>query len=279
LLRYTAAEAGTPKDFAKALETLRDRSGSTLPHDGTHDGDDLVESFSMFAELFSAELFQLDVPQNSSGVLEFLPQAARNSLAHEEVLRQRAAELIALLEGSANPSSPHDILTDFLTPNNLGLCIENFFHHAYRHVPIVHKASFEIASAELPLLLCVFVVGAVWSYPRDTYFMALDAVELVERCVFENALFRRLQDAETKDLNAQSKGVLPLLQAATMLVSISFAFPNAEYRRRFREQRFSDMIAVTRSIRLGGEQSSDMLTSASFEWSDYIFRESCSRYV
>ncbi|KAF3036245.1 hypothetical protein E8E11_005577 [Didymella keratinophila] len=279
LLSYTAAEAGHPKDFAKALETLRNRSGSALAHDEAPDGDELVDSFPMFPELFAAELFQLDVPQSSSSVSGFLPQVAPGSGAHEGLLRQRAAELIALLEGSAKSSSPHDIVTDFLTPTNLGLCLENFFYHAYRHVPIVHKASFEIASAELPLLLSILVVGAVWSYPRDTYFMALDTVELAERCIFESTLFRELQDPETMCHSARSTAALPLLQAATMLVSISFAFPNAEYRRRFREQRFPEMISVTRSLRLGSEKSSDLLTSTSFEWSDYIFRESCSRVV
>jgi hypothetical protein len=277
LLRYTAAEAGTPKDFAMALETLGNTSGIALPQEEACSGDEPLDSFPVFAELFAAELFQLDVPQSSSSVPEFLPHVTPDSRAHEELLRHRASELIALLEGNAKDSSPQDIVTDLLTPANLGLCIENFVHHAYRHVPIVHKASFEIASAELPLLLSVFVVGAFWSYPRDTYFMALDTVELAERCIFENVLFSKLQGTKIKDLNARSKGVLPLLQAATMLVSISFAFPNAEYRRRFREQRFSDLMSVTRSFRFGREASSDMLNFASFKWSDYIFHESCSR--
>lgn len=276
LLSYTAAEAGNPKDFARALETLKNRCGNTLPQD-EDSGDETLDSFPVFEELFAAELFQLDVPQSSSNVFDFLPQATSDSDIHEEIFRSRASELIGFLEGIANPAPPHELVTNLLTPANLGLCIESFFHHAYRHVPIVHKASFEIATTELPLLLSVFVVGAVWSYPRDTYFMALDMVELVERSIFEDMLFKKLQDPETKDLSPRSKGVLPLLQAATMLVSISFAFPNAKYRRRFREQRFSDLTSVTRSLRFANEKSSNPLIPASFEWSDYVFRESCNR--
>jgi hypothetical protein len=279
LLSYTAAEAGDPKDFAKALETLRSNGERALPQYEANGGDEPMNSFPMYTQLFGAELFQLDMPQGSSNLLEFLPQAPPGSNSQEDVLRCRASDLVALLEEVAEPSRYRDIATALLTPTNLGLCIENFFQYAYRHVPIVHKPSFEVTSADPVLLLSVFVVGAIWSYPRDTYFMVLEIVELAERCIFENIMFKRLQDPRTAELDPRSSDVLPLLQAATMIVSISFAFPDAEHRRRFRNDRFVDLMSVTRALRLGSEKIIHASNVMSFEWTDYIISESSSRQV
>lgn len=276
LLGYTAAETGNPKDFARALGIPKSSCGNTfLPEEDS--GDEAFDSSPVFEDLFAAELFQLDVPETSSSVFGFLPQATPGLDIQEKTLRYRASDLAGFVEGIASSALPRELVANLITSTNLCLCIESFFRHAYRHVPIVHKASFDVATAVLPLLLSTFVVGAVWSYPRDTYFMALEMVELVERSVFENTLFKKLQDPDIKDLNPRSEGVLPLLQAATMLVSISFTFPKAECRRRFREQRFSELTSVTRSLRLASEKSSDPSIPASLEWSDYVFRETCSR--
>lgn len=277
LLSYTAAEVGNPNDFANALETLRSNTESGVPQDESHGGDEPIHSFPIFTQLFAAEFFQLDVPQGSSSVLEFLPQPTPDSDAHEDILRSCASDLVVLLKQASESSLFHDFITNLLTPTNLGSCIENFFQHAYRHVPIVHKPSFALANTENSLLLSIFVVGAIWSYPRDTYFMVLDVIELVERCIFGSLLFTKLQDPGISSLNPRSSGILSLLQAATMMVSISFALPNAGHRQRFRNQRFTDLVSVARLLRVGSENTSYTWTNVNFDWADYISSESYSR--
>ena len=81
-------------------------------------------------------------------------------------------------------------------------------------MPIVHKSSFEVAGADILLLLSVLVVRAVRLFPRDTYFMVpiLDTIELVKHCIFEINVFRRIQDLETKKLGQNSADVLPMLR-------------------------------------------------------------------
>ncbi|KAF2627249.1 hypothetical protein BU25DRAFT_60025 [Macroventuria anomochaeta] len=280
LLSYTAADAGNPKDFVQALETLRGHSDRALLQDEVNAWDDSLHPFPMFTPFFAADMLQLDVPQGSLSLLDLLPQSALTSDAHDDALRRRTSDLIAYLEEDGRASSSHDMIAILLTPTNLELCVESFFQYAYRHVPIVHKSSFEIVSAELPLLLSIFVVGAVWSYPRDTYFMVLDIVELTERCIFESDLFKTLQGPDSKYVTASSPGVLSLLQAATMLVSISFAFPNADQRRRFRSQRFFDLMSITRLLKYdskGGSYSQITDAATHFEWTNYVTCESCNR--
>ncbi|USP77310.1 hypothetical protein yc1106_04584 [Curvularia clavata] len=279
LLSYTAAETGEPSEFAKALETLRSNSENAAPQNEFRVGDEPIHSFPGFTRLFAADFFQLDAPQGSSSLLEFLPQPTPDSDAHEDVLRSRVSDLVVLLKQGTRSSLFHDVIINLLTPTNLGLCIENFFQYAYRHVPIVHKPSFVVANAESSLLLSVFVVGAIWSYPRDTYFMVLDVIELVEQCIFESSLFISLRGPTRSSLNPHSPGVLSLLQAATMIVSISLALPNADHRQRFRSQRFTDLVSATRLLRAGAEKTSHTWTNINFEWTEYIISESCSRVV
>jgi hypothetical protein len=110
--------------------------------------------------------------------------------------------------------------------------------------------------------------------------VVLDIVEQAETCIFESHLFKQLQGSSIKDVMASSPGVLPLLQAATMLVSISFVFPNADHRRRFRTQRFSDLMSIVHLLKTdnNGEFLLPVVDGAAhFEWADYITQESCSR--
>jgi hypothetical protein len=280
LLSYTAAEAGNSKDFAQALETLRGHSDKALLEGEVNTYDDSLHPFTMFTPFFAADMFQLDVSQGSSNLLDLMPESAPASDADNDTFRRRTLDLIALLEDSGRTLSSYDTIGTLLTPINLALCVDNFFRYAYRHVPIVHKPSFEVASAELPLLLSIFVVGAVWSYPRDTYFMVLDIVELAERCIFEGDLFKTLQGHDITDATASSLDVLPFLQAATTMVSISFAFPNAEHRRRFRTQRFSDLMSITRLLKVDNKGGFHLpIDAAYFDWTAYITHESCSRWV
>jgi hypothetical protein len=280
LLNYTAAEAGNPKDFAQALETPKGNSDKAPEEEEVNIHDDPSHPFPMFTPFFAADMLQLDVPQGSLSLLDFLPQSTVTYNAHDDALGRRASELIKYLEDHGTDLSPHDMIATLLTPTNLAQCVENFFQYAYRHVPIVHRPSFEVLSAELPLLLAVFTVGALWSYPRDTYFMVLDIVEQAETCIFESHLFKQLQGSGVKDVTASSPGVLSLLQAATMLVSVSFVFPNADHRRRFRTQRLSDLMSIIRLLKTDNKEEFLLLVAdgaAHFEWTDYITQESCSR--
>lgn len=217
------------------------------------------------------------MPQGSSHSSEFLPQLTQGSHGYENAFRSRASDLVALLQQDTGSSSFHDVITNLLTPTNLGICVENFFQYAYKHMPIVHKPTFVVESVELPLFLSIFVVGAIWSYPRDTYFMVLDIVELAERCIFESLLFMELCDPGKGSLDPRSPGILSLLQAATMMTSIGFALPNARHRRRFRGQRFTDLVSAMRRLRAGVQSTTYRWIGHNFEWDKYIMSESYSR--
>jgi hypothetical protein len=285
LLSYTAAGAGDPNDFAHALETLKYADDAAkepmVSAEQTH-----PHTFPLLLPFFAAELYDFELSNGPDHSTELQTYDAEAQDAHDHVLRDRVGELITLIgsTGRNSISSPDSTVRAIFTPSNLSLCIESFFHNAHKHVPIVHEPSFKTETVNLQLLLSVFVVGAVWSYPRDTYFMVFDVIEMVEQCIFEGEIFQHVLKNGTKAEHVSLSNLLPLTQAATMLISISFAFPQREHRRRFRERRFSDLVCITRFLQADSikrEVPSLPLLDAGLplDWAKYIVFETTNRYV
>lgn len=274
LLSYTLAEPGDPKDFAYALETLNGNNDTSFVNEAFDVNETFLQAFPIFVPFFSTEMLQY----NALPEVEAPGQHASDE--YSAIFQARAAELVQLLEnaGRATNCSSSTTVGSLLTAGNLALCVDTFFRNAHKHLPIIHEPSFTPEDAETSLLLAIFVVGAVWSYPRDTYFMVLDIIEMIEKCIFEGQIFQELREVRQND-RTTSPHIIALLQAATLLVSISFAFPNPDHRRRFRDHRFLDLIAAIRLLPC--EDAKDDLTPASdpesFEWSTFITRECCNR--
>jgi hypothetical protein len=287
LLSYTSAEPGKPNDFARALKataTMKGNSDKGVTADDADLDGEPFQPFPIFPPFFAAELFQFDITQDSSSLSDLSLQSDNFPNRYNGVYKHKATEMISFLEdfrGRALVPS-RDLITALLTPTNLAVCLDTYIRNGHRHIPIIHKSCLKVESMELTLLLAVFVVGAVWSYPRDTYFTVLNIVEMTERSIFEGNLFKRLQKHDSRDVAIGSPGVLSVLQAATLLISISFAFPSVDVRRRFRNQRFTDLVSVVRLLDVNTNSSAPGLTTAdvaSFDWSGYVARESCNRCV
>ncbi|XPS68235.1 hypothetical protein M3J09_000526 [Ascochyta lentis] len=285
LLSYTSTKTQTPKDFADALGTVNASKGEP-DCAGTEEEKDLsmdpFHPFSMMAPLFTADLFHLDDHAES-----FTPTSRplqSDYSACEEIIQGRVADMTAFFLSSKKSVSSHcqETIRTLFTSDVLLSSVDLFFRYAYRHVPIVHPSSFRIETVELPLLFSVLLVGCIWSYPSDTYFLALDVAEEIETCVFENDIFTRLRDEDGADTGAASRSALPLLQSATLLISVSFSFPDADVRRRFRTHRFSDLISVVRSLKSDRSKHHCFWTAdatATINWNHYVTQESYNRVI
>lgn len=285
LLRYTAAGAGNPSDFAHALETLKNADDDAATEQMVSAEQTLPHTFPLLLPFFAAEMYDFELANEPNHPTDLQLYDAEAHGARDHVLWNRVSELITLIESARrNSTLPlESTVSALFTPSNLSICIDSFFRNAYKHVPIVHEPSFEVETTNLQLLLSIFVVGAVWSYPRDTYFMVFDVIEMVERCIFESELFKDVLKNGTKAKNVSQSNLLSLTQAATMLISISFAFPRSEHRRRFRERRFLDLIAIVRSFQADSIReasiSSPLNAGQSRDWESYIAFEISNRYL
>lgn len=284
LLHYTSARTQTPRDFAHALDA--DNAKKDGPDRDTAEEEldldvDSFHPFSMLAPFFSADSFQFDgFPELS------IPDSENHNInsSHDSSLDRRTAELVMLFTNVQDKGSfciQKDVDT-LLTSGYLANTVDLFFRQAHRHVPIVHEPTFDIGTVELPLLLAIFMVGSVWTYPRDTYyfFSAPTVIEMTENYIFESELFRKLLRRDCNTTTTSSAGVLSLLQAATLFLSISFGFAGTEVRRRFRIHRFADLLSVTRSLKFDGTKGHlhypvDGVLSTNQV--NYIIRESFNR--
>jgi hypothetical protein len=286
LLSYTAAGAGDPNDFAHALETLKYADDDAATEQMVSAEQTLPHTFPLLLPFFAAGMYDFELSNGPNHSIELQTYDAEAHDARDHVLRDRVGELITLIgsTGRNSTSPPESTVRALFTPSNLSLCIESFFRNAYKHVPIVHEPSFKVETTNLQLLLSVFVVGAVWSYPRDTYFMVFDIIEMVEQCIFESEICQDVLKNGTKAEHVSLSDLLSLTQAATMLISISFAFPQSERRRCFRERRFSDLISIMRplqadSLKRGAPSLLPVSAGLLLDWENYIDFETSNRSV
>lgn len=278
LLSYTAAENG--KDFAHALETFKEATHNASPNEKSNPAD--VGSFPTLLPLFATQMFDFDLSPAPPHSPVLAPQAQDFLDVSYNGIEPRIAEISTFLESlceAASSTSP-GAMEMLQTPADLAICIDSFFQNAYKHVPIVHRPTFAIESVELPLLLAIVVVGALWSYPRDTYFMVSDIVELAEKCVFESEVFVQLREFGPKSCPISLPRTLALLQAATVLMAISFSLPVYELRRRFREHRYPDLVALVRQLQgdlVKSGMGTTMHASQNFDWKRYLTIETSNR--
>lgn len=282
LSRYTSVRTQTPRDFAQALDinTETNEPAYSIDFVEPQPDIDMYHPFPMLAPLYLAEPFQSDDPMSFPGLLHDTVVDRNTEFRREDVAVRRTAELLVLFEGTQAVefcSSRSDILT-LLTPDYLAKTVELFFRQAHRHVPFVYEPAFDMATVEISLLLAIFMVGCVWTYPRDTYyfFLTLDIIKVAEECIFGHKVFQKLLHRDGVDIGL----ALPITQAATLLVSISFGFPDIEVRRRFRSHRFSDLVSVTRTLRSKDTEFSTYPVVKSvrpLHGVEYITRESYNR--
>lgn len=282
------------RDVAYALETSNNSSfelAGAFDSETLHpDADDLFInsfSFSVITPLLAADQSPPGGQAKPSHLAGRPGQSKRTYNASNEILQKRATELISLVESSEyfEPIPPEraslrhqGVIDSLFTTDNVASFVDLFFQFGYRHAPIVHQPTFDIETVELPLLLSVFLIGSVWSYPRDTYFWALDLFSLAERFIFDRDFFRSYQNYDVINASNLSTGALSLLQAATLLVCIGFGLSDTDIRRRFRVHRFAEVLAAARSLNLYMKKEYRFRDSTTaFDWHNFIIQESCSR--
>ena len=74
----------------------------------------------------------------------------------------KCEEIRNLLKGS-KPLVSHDMISVYITRENLLLCSGLFGQHFQRHLPIVHAPSFRLTQTPAILLLAIMTAGACYS--------------------------------------------------------------------------------------------------------------------
>jgi hypothetical protein len=130
-----------------------------------------------------------------------------------------------------------------LSPHNIKIFVERFFHYWYPHCPIVHLPSFDIGSASLPLLFAMAIIGSIYSPAKDSKdYSVTEIFDLAEEYAFLNPIFTSLTLGDCT--LCHSVGALEAVQAAFLISKVQIFAGSTYSRRRIRLSRFGDIVIV-----------------------------------
>jgi hypothetical protein len=174
---------------------------------------------------------------------------------------QSAAILQALLARSAllnlNNQEQADIsqhLNYLFVPSKIEKFINCYFEFWHQHCPIIHKPSFSIETAHIPLLIAMTLMGAMHSQVDHEVSSAKVVLDLADLFIYsvddfsdEFEIQQKLRFSSSSSPNqtsVMSMVALENLQAAYLMVCVQFWAGNATARRRAIETRFAAAIKV-----------------------------------
>ncbi|RSL51249.1 hypothetical protein CEP53_008510 [Fusarium sp. AF-6] len=123
------------------------------------------------------------------------------NLDNQGVLVHRGIEMIAELSLSYdlikknNPEAQVSFNTtadSVFTEANLVQFVQAYFSRLHAYIPIIHRPTFQIETAPLPLLISIFLFGSLCYASQDAAISARDFFDLAEVYIFSHLTFRRI---------------------------------------------------------------------------------------
>ncbi|KAF2443315.1 hypothetical protein P171DRAFT_432596 [Karstenula rhodostoma CBS 690.94] len=167
---------------------------------------------------------------------------------------------------STNDQFPLDTARQVFTPHTLLCYVSAYFRYFHPHFAFIHRPTFDIHHASLPLLLAVALAGSAHSPPTDD---ALSAPCLYS--VAEEYIFRCLHDMV--DMRAEVNDVvIQTLQAAVLINALLYSSTDQAIARRGLFHRFPALVTSVRSLVL--LESRRTMPLYDMSWGQFIAEES-----
>ncbi|GME49554.1 nadh-ubiquinone oxidoreductase kda mitochondrial [Neofusicoccum parvum] len=197
-----------------------------------------------------------------------------------EELVDLLASLHAALEREDPENAPFfdlGLARSVFTGKNIYDFIWAFFDRLHRHIPILHRPSFDPQTVALPLFLAVVVVGSAFTAPVDAAISTRQFLWLAEEFVFRAPQFQRLAQGSPTE-KEDPKDLLEHVQAALLIVGSQLSMNNRRTRRRVRTQRHPSLVAAARVLFVAKSKSKRSHHSPlASEWNEFISSEMCIR--
>ncbi|KAI9373636.1 hypothetical protein BJX61DRAFT_533032 [Aspergillus egyptiacus] len=196
----------------------------------------------------------------------------------EACLAETINRLILHLEQSAAPNARGTNFNrararSFFSRENVVRSINAFFDRVYNSNPIIYRASFNINTTSLNLVLAVLLLGATCLSPEDASAAEV-YYEAAEYCIFEGQEFRRLLYEEEHPLLSAEN--IQLIQASLLIMLLGFKGP-LEVRRRVRIQRFPALVSIVRLLDMTKAINNIVLNEDLTNLQNYIHKETVVR--
>ncbi|OQE18597.1 hypothetical protein PENSTE_c017G04256 [Penicillium steckii] len=173
---------------------------------------------------------------------------------NSDILSQRSRELTQELQPFAICTKSRANLKNavdqaLFSAANIRFFMHLYVQHHHKHCPIIHIPTYQAESASLPLLLATFLGGSMHSYPRDTWSLAVDCIDIAEAYMFSLPVFHADFQHNTI-LDAEMLKNYEVLKAVIILLQLQIGRNDPHVRRRVRYQRLPVLLHAARSISL-----------------------------
>ncbi|KAF2138416.1 uncharacterized protein K452DRAFT_276785 [Aplosporella prunicola CBS 121167] len=184
-------------------------------------------------------------------------------------------ELLSLLVAQDETSSRHtlppsdfplDAAKTVFTAKNLVDYASAYFKHFHHHCPLVHKATFELETAPIHLVLAIFFCGLIRVAPHhDT------STNRSFFCLGEDYIYGLLQNVVANDDGSSMENDVEIVQAALIMLFLQIASSDAVTRHRIRVNRHPELVASLRA--LGLMEAKRTVGCSASHWKQFITEE------
>lgn len=164
--------------------------------------------------------------------------------------------------------------------NHMFIC--NYFSQWNHHSPVVHRATFSLASTPQPLLLAILLTGALLSSNSEDVRNAKNVLDLAELYVFNHTRFRSLLEDAQGDCEIARVQGLHAVQAAFQITQIRLHDESFQKRQHARCKRFDQVINAARALGLQTTRCAyqpHSFSYESFDWHDFSITEASIRLM
>ncbi|KAH7142679.1 hypothetical protein B0J13DRAFT_445200, partial [Dactylonectria estremocensis] len=197
----------------------------------------------------------------------------------EELIAQlsKTHQLMALSSATDLPDFDISLATSVFTVPNLEYFL-GFYAYAIRsYHPILHIPTFSYEQVSLPLLLAIFLLGALFSPHMDHAISARHFFHLSEEFIFNHPTFRRLLLGNDFPTDPTIE-TIEILQAALTVLIVQGGINDQSTRRRIRVEKNPLLNAA---VRLSGvlriKHRISITDYTAKDWTIFIQHESCIR--
>ncbi|KAJ5288779.1 hypothetical protein N7478_001809 [Penicillium angulare] len=223
------------------------------------------------------------VPEQISSRSSPLPEGL-DDLEEKQLAAERMIDCLSKVNSSITRNKyvfDRDSEQAFFNQENVGEFIQAYFEKTVRpRSRIALKSSFNLGSTSTPLLLPLFLLGAICSTHEQAKAQAVTYVDLAEIAVFETPTFLQLvYNQNNLDSSTLTKDDIEIIQAAILVILIQLASPKQEARRRVRIQRYPALVSIARATSLTKVKNTWHDSSRPLNYEAFLRNETCIRSV
>ena len=175
-------------------------------------------------------------------------------------------------------SSERPSLAALASTGNIKQAFRFFFQRMHPYNVPIHRPTFHIETISAELLLSIVIAGSIYSYPRDNYYAALQAFDLLENAVFGSPELVELERTGFSHKTVVDCKKLEILNAAIIVMYLQLGMRDDQHRWRIRNVRFPVAVAACRAWSLFSIQQRNPLgLSVEDQWKQWIEMESVKR--